>query len=269
MAGNFAFVLAYNEEANIGKVLKGLKQALNAGVISRIIVVDDGSKDNTAKIAESEGIQVLRLPENKGKGNAFIQAAKLAWNEKAENMVLFDADLLNVDAKKVKALIEPLRNPKLKMTVGTVVGDGTAMSGERAIRVSALKPLVVAQNKNWIKAMQGFGLEAALNHYLGVQTRFFPKWIPILGGRLHNPKFIGTPVKTVRTKFTALQPARRGNWVNKEMWQTREKLMRRHEAACWARKVKKKHSEKLKTAKPWQRKEFNRTIREQIRPYLK
>lgn len=77
-------VPAYNEEKKIESVLKEIK---SLGVRD-IVVVDDGSKDRTYRIA-SRHARVIRVPENKGKGNACRVGALSA---KHENLVFIDAD---------------------------------------------------------------------------------------------------------------------------------------------------------------------------------
>ena len=56
---------AYNEEKNIAEVIKKCKNYSDD-----IIVVDDGSKDNTVRVAEREGAIVLSHRVNLGKGAA-------------------------------------------------------------------------------------------------------------------------------------------------------------------------------------------------------
>ena len=57
---------AYNEEAHIAAVVGGARQYLP------VLVVDDGSRDQTAHLAEAAGAQVLRQNPNQGKGAALI-----------------------------------------------------------------------------------------------------------------------------------------------------------------------------------------------------
>jgi glycosyltransferase involved in cell wall biosynthesis len=77
---------AYNEEGIIEEVIKKVKQIPN---VAEIIIVDDGSTDNTAKIASSLGVKLLRHPYNKGNGAAIKTGLRAATGD----IVLFmDAD---------------------------------------------------------------------------------------------------------------------------------------------------------------------------------
>ena len=60
-----AILPAYNEEVSIGSVVLQTKKYAD-----RIIVVDDGSSDRTAEVAEMAGAEVIRHPQNRGKGAA-------------------------------------------------------------------------------------------------------------------------------------------------------------------------------------------------------
>ena len=57
---------AYNEESMIGNVLGAMPDW-----IDQLIVIDDGSADDTAGIARARGAQVFRHSENRGVGAAF------------------------------------------------------------------------------------------------------------------------------------------------------------------------------------------------------
>src|ERR1041384_388129 len=70
---------AYNEERFIGSVVLKVRQHAE-----NVIVVDDGSTDGTAEIAEAAGAIVVRHAENKGKGvalNTGFQRARLLQPE--------------------------------------------------------------------------------------------------------------------------------------------------------------------------------------------
>jgi dolichyl-phosphate beta-glucosyltransferase len=86
-------VPAFREEARIASSIAGIEAAL-AGVAAdgglEVLVVDDGSGDRTAEVAEAAGARVVRLPENRGKGAA-VRAGMLAGS--GRTIVFTDADL--------------------------------------------------------------------------------------------------------------------------------------------------------------------------------
>ena len=77
---------AHNEEEGIADVINGVKQ-LNKGY--EIIVVDDGSTDNTYKLASETGVKVIRHPYNKGYGAALKTGIR---NAEADIVLFMDAD---------------------------------------------------------------------------------------------------------------------------------------------------------------------------------
>ncbi len=89
-AGEKAVVIvipAYNEERFIGSVvLKALRYA------KTVIVVDDGSTDDTAEIAKASGAQVIRHTRNQGKGSALGSGFQLAREFSPDVVVTLDAD---------------------------------------------------------------------------------------------------------------------------------------------------------------------------------
>jgi glycosyltransferase involved in cell wall biosynthesis len=91
---------AYNESATIGEVLERIA---GLGLDAQVIVVDDGSSDNTAEIAEAAGATVIRQA-NRGKGAA-IRAAIAAAD--GDISVIQDADM-EYDPVEVPELIEPI-----------------------------------------------------------------------------------------------------------------------------------------------------------------
>lgn len=79
---------AHNEEKAIGDVLAALVEAVPSSV-SEIIVVDDGSGDRTAEIAEASGVKVVRHPTNRGYGAALKTGIREAT---ADFILTMDAD---------------------------------------------------------------------------------------------------------------------------------------------------------------------------------
>jgi glycosyltransferase involved in cell wall biosynthesis len=56
-----------NEEGKIGKSVRKVPM----DIVDEVVVIDDGSSDNTAKEAEEEGATVIRHPQNMGAGAAY------------------------------------------------------------------------------------------------------------------------------------------------------------------------------------------------------
>jgi glycosyltransferase involved in cell wall biosynthesis len=79
-------VPAWNEAGRIGKVLAPLKDSY------ALLVVDDGSTDQTAMAAETEGAVVLRHKVNKGKGQALMTGFAWVLGHEYEAVVTLDAD---------------------------------------------------------------------------------------------------------------------------------------------------------------------------------
>ncbi|MEN8240366.1 MAG: glycosyltransferase family 2 protein [Chloroflexota bacterium] len=78
---------AYNEARFIGSVILGLEK-----YVSNIIVVDDGSTDNTGEIARTAGALVVRNQGNQGKGVALNRGFQEAQKFSPEAVVMLDAD---------------------------------------------------------------------------------------------------------------------------------------------------------------------------------
>ena len=83
----YGCIPAYNEETRIAPVIARLKTK-----VDKIIVCDDGSTDLTATIAEMMGAEVIRHPNNMGKGVALRTLFKTALGQGADAVVTIDAD---------------------------------------------------------------------------------------------------------------------------------------------------------------------------------
>ena len=84
---------AYNEGESIKETIEEIKTILKKDKIykgSEIIVVNDGSKDNTGLVAKESGAKVINNPTNMGYGFSLKRGIKAAKNE---TIVITDADL--------------------------------------------------------------------------------------------------------------------------------------------------------------------------------
>ena len=88
-SANLIVVPAYNESATIADVLAAIRAAAPRW---DIVVVDDGSTDSTAAIADAAGVAVLRLPFNLGIGGAVQAGFTYARERGYERMAQIDGD---------------------------------------------------------------------------------------------------------------------------------------------------------------------------------
>jgi glycosyltransferase involved in cell wall biosynthesis len=80
---------AYNEELSLGAVLASLKQH---HPLEHVVVIDDGSADETSRVARESGVRVIRHAVNLGVGAAVGTAFQFAAANGYVRMIQFDAD---------------------------------------------------------------------------------------------------------------------------------------------------------------------------------
>ena len=102
---------AYNEAKTIRDTVYAVK---NLDKVDQIIVINDGSKDETSRLAGEAGAEVVDLAQNLGKGGALNFGLQYA---RGEIIGLLDADLGKSAAEVEKLLIPELEN-KADMTIG-------------------------------------------------------------------------------------------------------------------------------------------------------
>lgn len=108
-----AVIAAFNEDRFIGSVvLKTLHY------VDHVIVVDDGSQDNTAQIAREAGATVIEHAANKGKAQAINTGLKTARDMDPSIVVLLDADGQH-DPAEIPALIKPVQTEQADIVVGS------------------------------------------------------------------------------------------------------------------------------------------------------
>jgi glycosyltransferase involved in cell wall biosynthesis len=84
--------------------------------VTRVVVVDDGSEDSTADLAEEAGAMTVRLTSNVGKGSALEAGADRV--EEADVVLLLDGDLGRT-AEQGERLLEPILAGKADLVVAT------------------------------------------------------------------------------------------------------------------------------------------------------
>jgi len=124
---------AYNEAHNISDVVQECKK-----YVDRVVVVDDGSSDDTAEIAESLGVVVVRHGSNKGYGAALKSCFETARKLDVEAMVILDSDGQH-DPQDIPRLLEPLKQG-VDLVIGSrfVNGNGKNIPAYRKVGIKVL-----------------------------------------------------------------------------------------------------------------------------------
>ncbi len=112
------FLPAYNESRVIGGVLEKLPASLAGIGPVRVVVVDDGSRDDTAVVSRSHGALVARHRINRGVGLATITGIKIAREIGTDILVMMDSDGQH-DPDDLAAVIAPIVDGKADVVVGT------------------------------------------------------------------------------------------------------------------------------------------------------
>jgi hypothetical protein len=106
---------AYNEAATLGRVLGSV---IEADLGCEIVVVDDGSIDETSAVATSMGATVLRHPFNLGYGAALQTGYKYALQSGVDLLLQMDADGQH-DPHQLLDLATPIHEDELDLVIGS------------------------------------------------------------------------------------------------------------------------------------------------------
>lgn len=112
-------IAAYNEEAGIAEVLKSMPEMV-CGQETATIVVVDGAKDDTARLARDCGVYVCDVPVNRGQGAALRLGYRLARACGAEYIVTTDADG-QYDPAQMETVLTPVVNGEADFCTGSRV----------------------------------------------------------------------------------------------------------------------------------------------------
>jgi cellulose synthase/poly-beta-1,6-N-acetylglucosamine synthase-like glycosyltransferase len=122
---------AYNEQENVSRLLKSLvKQKVISGVVKRIIVISDGSNDDTVKRARSINSPKIKIIDQKQRIGMNATENVLLSLAKEDILVLMNADVLPASPDTLEALIRPMVKDD---QVGICGGDTSPIKAKNLI----------------------------------------------------------------------------------------------------------------------------------------
>jgi len=135
-SGVIAVIPSYNEEMSIGSIVLKARQ-----IVERVIVVDDGSTDRTAEVAQMAGAEVISLLENKGKANALLTGLKHARDFGCRAAVVIDGDG-RYKTREIAWIVSHIINASADLVIGSRYLE---MGGNLPVR-QQLKQKMYSQN---------------------------------------------------------------------------------------------------------------------------
>lgn len=192
---------AYNEEASLPGVIRDLRENMPS---ADVVVVNDGSRDATAQVAEQLGVKVLDLPFNLGIGGA-VQAGFLYADRNGYDIaVQFDGDGQHL-AKEIKKLLEPIAAGTADLVIGSrfLLPGGYQSPLFRKLGIGIFS-FVLSRILGTIVTDSTSGFRAANRKVIDFFTRHYPDDYPEVEALvlLHKMKLRMTEVPVVMRERT-------------------------------------------------------------------
>jgi glycosyltransferase involved in cell wall biosynthesis len=157
-----AIICALDEAPRIGSVIRVLH---DCALFEKVLVVDDGSTDDTAQVAAAAGAVVVSHAHNLGKARA-MQTGLASTS--APVVCFIDADLLDITKEHLCALVEPVLSGEVPVALAVFKGGRAAttfaqkisplISGQRCMRRELLDDFTAWDSK--------FGIETEISAHL-------------------------------------------------------------------------------------------------------
>jgi hypothetical protein len=130
-AESLLIIPAFNEQRSIGAVIDRVRETR---LDLDVLVINDGSRDETASLAAKHGAEVVSHPFNLGYGAALQTGYKFAVRHGYRHVVQMDADGQH-DPQYIPRLLDPVRNGEADVVIGSrfIEASGYEMGGARTV----------------------------------------------------------------------------------------------------------------------------------------
>lgn len=209
MEGRYCVVIpAYEAAATIGDLVRRIRHQGLA-----VIVVDDGSRDQTPSIASQEGAFVISHLRNEGKGNALRTGFAYALRHPYDGIVTLDSDGQH-DPAEIRQLIRTGEAQHAGIVLGNRMANGRLMPRLRRWTNAVMSSLVSAVTRRRIPDSQcGFRFirKEVLQDVLLRSTRFEIETELLLRAAERKWKIVSVPIQAIyRNHHSHIQPIREG-----------------------------------------------------------
>jgi len=195
MSGRYCVVIpAFDAAKTIGSLVRGAK---SQG--AEVIVVDDGSRDQTASLASAEGALVISHLKNQGKGSALRTGFEHALRAAYEGVITMDGDGQH-DPAEIPQLIRAGEVQHAGMVIGDRLANGAAMPVVRWWTNRLMSAIISALIRQRIQDSQ-CGFRLIRRELLGQLTlranRFDIETELLLGAAARRWKIISVPIRSI------------------------------------------------------------------------
>jgi len=201
----YIVVPAYNEEKMIGSTLKKLK----GEGYKNIIVVDDGSSDNTYNIAKEKGTIVCRHLINRGLGGALGTGIKCALLYNPKVIITFDADGQH-DPKDIEKIAKPILEDNYDVVIGSRLMDENEVKNMPKIKrignwgLNLLTYLMgghfITDSQSGLRAFSNKSAKIIIEQLKSNKYEVSSEFVVLI--KRNNLKFMELPIKTIYTDYS-------------------------------------------------------------------
>lgn len=194
-----AVIPAFNEATRIAAVVKAVH-----GFVDMVIVVDDGSSDDTAAKAKEAGARVIQHIENSGAGAATMTGIEAARQLHADIIITLDADEQH-DPNDIPALLTPIKENRADIVFANRFGQKNNIPFIRRIFNGIGNVVTLVATGKWVSDSQcgykAFGPRAA--RQVNLRMNGFEFCTEIVREAVHHRwRIVQVPVKVVYSEYT-------------------------------------------------------------------
>ncbi len=195
---------AYNEASTIGKVVQQVLSLELPEIQKEVIVVDDGSYDQTGEIARSKGAVVVQHLINRGLGGALGTGIEAALHWGADVVVTFDADGQH-SPDDINKVIQPVLMDRADVVIGSRMLEAGGMPWTRRAAnrlanfiTSVLLEIQTTDSQSGLRAFSRLAAEQ-----IKITSNYYEVSTEICGEiERHHLRLTEVPVRSIYTEYS-------------------------------------------------------------------